>query len=125
MRTWLRLEGLAILVLCVGLYARMGAAWPVFALGFLAPDLSFAAWLFGPRIGARAYNLAHSEIGPVALGLIGLWAAPTLTPLALIWGAHVGFDRMLGYGLKIGASFERTHLGPIGRRGIGKAVAGV
>jgi len=115
MRNWLRLESLAILILCVGLYARIGAPWWLFAAAFLAPDLSFAGYLFGGRVGAWTYNLAHNEVGPVVLGLVGLWLAPTLTPLALIWGAHVGFDRILGYGLKIGASFDQTHLGPIGK----------
>jgi len=120
MRNWLRLESLVILFLCVGLYAHIGAPWWLFAAAFLAPDLSFAAYLFGGRVGAGTYNLAHSEVGPVVLGLVGLGLAPALTPLALIWGAHVGFDRMLGYGLKIGASFGQTHL-----RAIGKAGAGV
>ncbi len=119
MRNWLRLESLAILILCVGLYAHIGAPWWLFAAAFLAPDLSFAGYLFGGRVGAWTYNLAHNEVSPVVLGLVGLWLAPTLTPFALIWGAHVGFDRMLGYGLKIGASFGQTHLGAIGKAGAG------
>jgi hypothetical protein len=35
--------------------------------------------------------------------------------------AHVGFDRLLGYGLKYGTSFGDTHLG---RRGSRHADAG-
>ena len=35
---------------------------------------------------------------------------------ALIWAAHIGFDRALGYGLKYPTSFGETHLGRIGRR---------
>jgi hypothetical protein len=35
--------------------------------------------------------------------------------VACIWAAHVGFDRMLGYGLKYGTSFGDTHLGRRGR----------
>jgi hypothetical protein len=35
--------------------------------------------------------------------------------LALIWLAHIGFDRMLGYGLKYQSGFGDTHLGRIGR----------
>jgi hypothetical protein len=34
---------------------------------------------------------------------------------ALIWLAHIGFDRALGYGLKYSAGFSFTHLGRIGR----------
>jgi hypothetical protein len=34
---------------------------------------------------------------------------------AAIWIAHVGFDRMLGHGLKYETAFGDTHLGRIGR----------
>jgi hypothetical protein len=30
----------------------------------------------------------------------------------LIWTAHIGFDRMLGYGLKYPTRFKDTHLNP-------------
>jgi hypothetical protein len=33
----------------------------------------------------------------------------------VIWMAHVGFDRFLGYGLKYASNFHDTHLGKIGR----------
>ncbi|NIT59671.1 MAG: DUF4260 family protein, partial [Aliifodinibius sp.] len=33
----------------------------------------------------------------------------------IIWCAHIGFDRVLGYGLKYSAGFGFTHLGFIGR----------
>ena len=33
-----------------------------------------------------------------------------------LWLAHVGIDRMLGYGLKQAGGFQDTHLGRIGRR---------
>ncbi|HEY2386937.1 MAG TPA: DUF4260 family protein, partial [Candidatus Binatia bacterium] len=35
---------------------------------------------------------------------------------ALIWLAHIGMDRLLGYGLKYPTSFHHTHLGRIGTR---------
>jgi hypothetical protein len=35
---------------------------------------------------------------------------------ALIWLAHIGMDRSLGYGLKLPTAFQDTHLGRIGRR---------
>jgi hypothetical protein len=39
-----------------------------------------------------------------------------LLTVALIWIAHIGLDRMLGYGLKYGTSFVDTHLGRVGRQ---------
>jgi hypothetical protein len=38
---------------------------------------------------------------------------PSLTPIALIWAAHIGFDRLVGYGLKYGTGFKETHLGRV------------
>ncbi|MDB5619562.1 MAG: hypothetical protein JWQ24_3800 [Tardiphaga sp.] len=35
--------------------------------------------------------------------------------IALIWLAHIGLDRALGYGLKYVAGFRFTHLGRIGK----------
>lgn len=35
-------------------------------------------------------------------------------PLALIWAGNIGFDRMLGFGLKYPQGFGYTHLGRIG-----------
>jgi hypothetical protein len=86
------------------------------ALLFLAPDLSFAAYLGGPRLGAIVYDCAHSYVLPLASG-IALAASGNADklPFVLIWTAHIGFDRALGYGLKYPTGFGDTHLGPMGR----------
>jgi hypothetical protein len=115
-RTLLRLEGLAVLALATAAYAQFGAGWGWFALLFLLPDLSFVAYLAGPRAGAAAYNIAHSYAGPLVLLAAGvLGALPSLLAIALVWCAHIGFDRALGYGLKYASGFRHTHLGALGR----------
>lgn len=115
-RALLRLEGLAVLALAAAAYAQFGAGWAWFALLFLLPDLSFFAYLAGPRAGAAVYNAAHSYAGPLGLLAVGvLGAMPGLLAIALVWCAHIGFDRALGYGLKYASGFRQTHLGPIGR----------
>jgi len=114
-RIILRLEGLAVLALATWLFARGGHSWPLFAILFLVPDVSFAAYAMGPRIGALGYNLLHSYVGPIVLG--ALFVATGRPPvLALVWAAHIGFDRMLGYGLKYPTAFGDTHMGRIGRQ---------
>jgi len=116
LRTLLRLEGLALLAGMTLLYGVWGGPWWMFLALFLAPDLSFAAYLGGPRWGAIVYNAAHSTLGPIALMVAGFArAAPPLQSLAAIWLAHIGFDRSLGYGLKYPAGFGFTHLGRIGK----------
>ena len=113
-RAWLRLEGLIVLLFAMLLYARGDHSWVYFAALFFVPDVSFAGYLAGPRVGAIVYNMAHSYVGPLVLA--AAFMADGRTPeLALIWAAHVGFDRALGFGLKYPTAFGDTHLGRIGR----------
>ena len=115
-RAILRLEGAAALAAAVALYAHAGFSWPLFALFILAPDLAMLAYLIGPRAGAAAYNLVHTYALALPLALAGyFFASPAASAIGLIWIAHIGMDRMLGYGLKHQSGFHDTHLGRIGR----------
>lgn len=115
-RVVLRLEALCVLAAALVAYSKTGSGWGTFALFFFAPDLSFIGYLGGKRAGAISYNLAHSYVGGVAcLALSVILSEPALLCAGLIWCAHVGFDRALGYGLKYAEGFGFTHLGRIGR----------
>lgn len=117
-RLTLRVEGLCVFVAAMLAYSRLGNGWGTFALFFLTPDISFLGYLAGPRVGAVTYNTAHSYIGAIACLMAGfLLPAPALSCAGVIWCAHIGFDRALGYGLKYSAGFGFTHLGLIGRFG--------
>ncbi len=112
----LRLEGLAVFLGAVSAYSWLGGSWPLFALLLLAPDLAMIAYRFGPAFGAAAYNAVHATLAPAALGAAGLaLGMPIMQALALIWIAHIGLDRALGYGLKYATGFGDTHLGRSGR----------
>ena len=112
----LRLEGLTLFAGMTSLYAVWDGSWWIYALLFFVPDLSFAAYLAGPRVGAIVYNAAHSYMAPVALMVAGLGlSSPLVLSIAMIWLAHIGIDRALGYGLKYRVGFGFTHLGRIGR----------
>ena len=120
LRTLLRLEGLALFAGMTLLYAVWGGSWWVYAILFLVPDLSFVAYLAGPRLGAVIYNAAHSYLAPMMLMVTGFAASePLILSIAMIWLAHIGIDRALGYGLKYGAGFGFTHLGRIGKDAAG------
>jgi Domain of unknown function (DUF4260) len=111
-RVILRLEAAIILVAALVAYAQVGSGWILFAVLFLIPDLSMLGYLLGRRIGAAVYNVGHSYILPAALGSYGYLAADRLAvSVALIWIAHIGFDRLIGYGLKYATAFHHTHLG--------------
>lgn len=119
----LRVEGFALLVASLAAYrwtldTTSGAwGWWTFAALFLLPDLAMLGFLSSPALGNRSYNLAHTESIPAALlGVALLLSSPALASAALIWLAHVGFDRAAGYGLKVGR-FNATHLGVIGQGG--------
>ena len=112
----LRLEGLTLFAGMTLLYAVWGGSWWIYFILFLVPDLSFAAYLADAKTGAIVYNCAHSYMAPVALLTTGFaLASPLWLSIAMIWMAHIGIDRALGYGLKYGAGFTFTHLGRIGR----------
>jgi hypothetical protein len=107
----LRLEGVAMLACAVAAYATLDASWTLFVAAFLAPDLSMLGYLAGPRIGAAAYNGAHTLLAPAACAALAFVGVPLALPSAAIWLGHIGFDRALGYGLKYEAGFAFTHLG--------------
>jgi hypothetical protein len=111
-----RIESLVVLTIAVGTYARHDGSWVVFIVLFLAPDLSFLASLAGPRVAAAGYNLAHVYVFPGLLLAIGAGGSRLAVDLALIWGAHIALDRVLGYGLRYPETIKETHLGRIGRR---------
>ncbi len=115
-RALLRAEGFCELLVLLALYGRLGGSWWLFGALFLAPDIGFLGYLAGPRAGAAAYNALHVVLAPAALGLIA-WAVgwPLGVSLALIWAAHIQFDRALGYGLKFLTGFGDTHLGRVGK----------
>ena len=110
----LRVEGAAVLAVSVVLYGLVGGSWWLFALLLLVPDGSMLGYFAGPRVGAAAYNVFHVYPLPAALGVSGLVAgAPLATAVALVWFAHIGMDRVLGYGVKYASGFKDTHLGRV------------
>ncbi|RWE78042.1 DUF4260 domain-containing protein [Mesorhizobium sp.] len=117
-----RFEWVTVAALAVVCYALAHFSWWLFALLILAPDLSMLGYLAGPRLGAVTYNALHILIAPLVLLLAGaLLSGPLTTAVALIWIAHIAIDRALGYGLKLPAAFQDTHLGRIGRDRSGAA----
>ncbi len=107
----LRIEGAAILAITTAVYFTQGYTWWLFPLLLLAPDLSAIGYLFGPRVGSVIYNLAHTITVPLLLLGCGWWVgSAVIVPLALIWLAHIGMDRLVGYGLKYPDSARHNHL---------------
>ncbi len=116
LRWLLRLEGLAIFLFALMAYQFLGFAWGFFILLFLLPDLAFFAYFHSSNVGAIAYNITHSYILPLMLFAYGFFVSSSdADKIAIIWIAHVGFDRALGFGLKYSKGFRYTHFGKLGR----------
>jgi hypothetical protein len=110
-RSLLHVEGLAVLVGALVLYFDQGFGWLLLVALALVPDLSLLGYLAGPRIGALTYDVVHTTTLPIALAVVGVLTDQELAvQLALIWIAHIGVDRLLGYGLKYPTGFKDTHL---------------
>lgn len=107
----LRIEGVLVAIGALAIYGRLDGNWLLFAALILTPDVSMLGYLAGTRVGAAVYNLVHTYALPVALGGYGFLTTHALAVhVALIWLAHIGIDRMLGFGLKYPSGFKDTHL---------------
>jgi len=111
-RVLLHAEGAVVLFGALAFYRELGASWLMFVLLVLAPDLSMLGYLANPSRGAVVYNAVHAYVLPALLYLTGfvLGSGPFMA-LGLIWIAHIGADRLLGFGLKYETAFRDTHLG--------------
>ena len=115
---WQRVEGALIFIGALAMFLWLDGPqrWWAAVLLFFAPDLSFAGYLAGPRVGAVIYNVVHIYAFGVVIGALGMISSvPVMMALGALWLAHSGLDRALGYGLKLSTGFQDTHLGRIGR----------
>ncbi|MFN7002694.1 MAG: DUF4260 domain-containing protein [Roseinatronobacter sp.] len=113
---WQRIEAAIIFIAAIFLFASLDhslALWLAVILFFL-PDVSFAGYALGPKVGAVVYNVLHVyALGMVLIAVGFAIDSGTVAALGALWIGHAGFDRMLGFGLKSPDGFKITHLGRI------------
>ena len=63
----------------IAVYLHEGYPWWLFVALILAPDLSMIGYAGGLRVGAAAYNAAHTYAFPVVL-VVPLWYRLTALP---------------------------------------------
>jgi hypothetical protein len=126
-RPLLHLEGAAVFALSLFAFHWSHGSWGMFVLLFLVPDLSMLGYIASARMGAITYNAVHTYVGPLVLAGYSFAAGHQMSLwVSLLWISHIGFDRMLGFGLKYPTQFKDTHLNPdrhslgIGRPSFGK-----
>lgn len=110
-RIMLSLEGLIVLMSSIVAYWYIGGNGWLFIALLLVPDLTFIVYMMNQFIGTVAYNIVHTYTLPLILLTLALvvgWQMGIM--LSLIWFAHIGMDRTIGYGLKYQTAFKDTHM---------------
>ena len=116
----LRLESLVLFAVCLFAFFALNESWRLFAIYFIAIDLSMVGYLINNKVGAAMYNLGHTFVFPTLLILFAIATERAgteyhdLVVFAFVWLAHISLDRTLGFGLKL-QNFHHTHLGMIGK----------
>ena len=107
----LHIEGFAILLLSLYFYSYLEFGWLMFFILLFTPDLSMLGYLIDKKVGAMFYNLVHTYSLSIGVIIFGWFLTiPIVLAAGLILSAHIGMDRMLGFGLKYPTDFKDTHL---------------
>jgi len=107
----LHLEGLAFFLIALFFYYQLEGNWLLFIALLFTPDISMIGYLKDKKLGAILYNIVHNYVLSIAIILIGILFKNTfIVQLGIILLAHVGLDRLLGFGLKYPSNFKDTHL---------------
>jgi hypothetical protein len=110
-RWFLRAEALTTLVAGIVGYGYLGGPWLAFVPLLLVPDVAMVGFLRNARLGSLTYNVGHNlGTAGVALGLGLSLGVGWLAIAGCVLVAHIGMDRLLGYGLKYPTTFKDTHL---------------
>lgn len=105
------MEGFAVLALCLFLYSQNQFSWVLFIVLLFIPDISMLGYVLSNKVGAILYNIFHTYSLSIVVVIGGiLFSNSTILAIGLIWTAHIGMDRMIGYGLKYPTTFQDTHL---------------
>ena len=109
-RLFLRIEALAIFGAGIAAYGQLGGPWLALVPLLFIPDISMIGFVRDARLGALTYNVGHNLV--TAGVLLGLGLGSGIAWLAIAGSvalAHVGMDRLMGYGLKYPTTFKDTH----------------
>lgn len=113
-RVFLQLEGAALLAASLALFNSTHLQWWWVPALLFVPDIFMVGYIRSTKVGALFYNIGHTYLLPTLMAFYGLHShRPLVLGAGLIWLAHIGMDRVLGYGLKYDDNFKHTHLGSL------------
>lgn len=116
-KAFLRLDGLVLFAGALILFNSTQQNWWWVPVLLFAPDIFMVGYLRSTKLGALLYNVGHSYLLPALLAIYA-WQSerPLSLAIGLIWFAHIGMDRCIGYGLKYDDDFKHTHLGSLSKK---------
>lgn len=115
-RRFLQVEGAVLFGAMLFLFNSTHQNWWLVLVLLFLPDLFMAGYAGSSKLGALLYNIGHTYLLPTMLVLYGVHNhRPFILGIGLIWLAHIGMDRVLGYGLKYDDNFKHTHLGNLSK----------
>jgi hypothetical protein len=113
-RAWLQMEACTLMIGSLVVFSTTHRPWWLVPLMILCPDLLMVGYVAGSRIGANVYNVAHATPLPMLLVGLAWWTRSSLwLAIGAIWLAHIGMDRVFGFGLKYNDHFQHTHLSTV------------
>lgn len=113
----LRVEGAVLFAGSIAVFALQGQQWWLYPALLLVPDIFMLGYLRNTKLGSITYNIGHSYPAAALLSVLGIaLGSKLMIALGAIWFGHIGWDRLLGYGLKYATSFKHTHLGDLEKR---------
>lgn len=116
-KIFLHIEGAVLLIASLLLFSATHQHWWWVPVLLFAPDIFMAGYVRSTILGALTYNIGHTYPLPAFVALYGVHShRPFILAIGLIWLAHIGMDRLLGYGLKYDENFKHTHLGDLTKK---------
>lgn len=102
MKVLLKLEEVAMFLLCIFLFSKLNFTWWWFPALLFLPDIGMIGYIINPKIGAITYNLLHFRFVASLVAICSLIFGNEYWQLsAIILFAHISFDRALGLWLEI------------------------
>jgi hypothetical protein len=101
MKTLIKLEEIALVILSLYLFLALDYVWWWFPLLFFVPDISLLGYLVNQTLGATMYNITHHKAFAVLLYIFGSFTHLAVLQLAgVVTFGHASFDRALGFELQ-------------------------
>jgi len=115
MKTSIKLEELAMLLIGYYLFTLLPFYWWWLFLFILATNLGMPGYIFGNKAGAISYNILHHKELVIAVYLLGAYFSVSLLEgIGIILFSYSSMNIAKGNGLKYEKGFKYTHLGDLG-----------